>query len=458
MGSMPKDLHPNFIPQLVMENWRKLYPDQESCPGVIYIDMWPLAPPLAFTIDPALANQFLQEPSMPKAKNAIDYLYPLTQNLDMVCAEGAKWKVWRTRFNPGFSSKNITALVPAMLDEVAVFRDTLRKKAGKDGSWGEVFPLEVETTNLTLDVIGRAALDVRLNEQTNGPSALHTALLDQLSLCMFDYNIFTFPKMISPRRHWKMAQNTKIMNDFLMPGVQARLGAAKEKAGTKTVVDLAVKTFNEEAVAEGKGAVPDKDFIDVVIAQLKIFIFAGHDTTATTICWVLHSLAKNPEVLAKVRAEHDSVFGSDYLAVLEQLQKSPHLLNQLPYTLAVIKESLRLFPSPGSIRDGTKKFAFTVSGSGVPYPTEGFMVWDGIRATMRWDEVWVKAKEFIPERWLVGPDDELYPKKNAWRPFGLGPRNCIGQELALTEIKMVVALVVREMDIDCAWDEWDALK
>jgi len=158
MGALPRDLHPNYIPQLLAENWQTLFPGERKCPPLIYLDMWPMAPPLLFPTDPDLAAQFLHEASLPKAAMANWYLKPLTGNLDLVSSEGAKWKVWRSRFNPGFSSRNITALVPAILDEVLVFADALKAKAGVDGGWGQVFSLETLTTNLTLDVIGRAAL------------------------------------------------------------------------------------------------------------------------------------------------------------------------------------------------------------------------------------------------------------------------------------------------------------
>lgn len=298
MSSLPRDLHPNYIPQLVVENFRTLFPDRTSCPGALYVDMWPMGPPMLFTINPDLTNQLLQEQSLRKAENAIKFLYPLAHNLDLVSSDGARWKIWRSRLSPGFSAKNITALIPAVLGDVAIFRDQLRAKAGENGAWGDVFALEDMATNLTLDVIGRAALDVSLREQTKGPSALKTALLDQLTLCMFDYNILTLPKMISPVRHWKMARNTRKMRDFLLPAVQRRIGGAVEKSShqLKTVVDLTVKAFNEEVADKGEEeALPDREFVDTVIAQLKIFVFAGHDTTATTICWVLHCLAKTPK-------------------------------------------------------------------------------------------------------------------------------------------------------------------
>lgn len=55
----------------------------------------------------------------------------------------------------------------------------------------------------------------------------------------------------------------------------------------------------------------------------------------------------------------------------------------------------------------------------------------------------------------MGPGDPLYPVKGAWRPFEFGPRNCVGQELAMLEIRVVLALTVREFDFSDAYAEWD---
>lgn len=69
----------------------------------------------------------------------------------------------------------------------------------------------------------------------------------------------------------------------------------------------------------------------------------------------------------------------------------------------------------------------------------------------------VRSREFLPERWLVGPENPLYPNvKGAWRPFEYGPRNCIGQLQVMVEVKAVLALTVREFDIKPAYEQWDA--
>jgi len=395
-----------------------------------------------------------------KLANVVKFLYPLTQNLDILTSEGDRWRVWRSRFNPGFSSKSLTALIPTILEETVVFRDILRAKAGKDGGWGDVFPLEPLATNLTFDVIGRAALDIRLHEQTRGPGLLQQAMIDQLSQGVFEYNLWTLPTRLNPIRLWKIARNTRTMREALLPSIYARLEssvATKPSAKAKTIVDLAVREFLQEDAGKGNQAKVDDAFIDIVLSQLKIFVFAGQDVTSTSICWAIHCLAKYPSAAAKVRAEHDTILGTNLDDVVPKLQASPHLLNQLTYTLAFVKETLRMYPGVGPVRGGTRDFNFDVPGS-EPYPTEGFMILDAVRATSRAEHIWVRPNEFLPERFTASPGDPLYPPKNAWHPFGLGPRNCIGQELALSELKVVLALVARELDIDCAWDKWDIVQ
>jgi cytochrome P450 len=395
-----------------------------------------------------------------KVANMVRFLHPLTQNLDILTTHGAQWRVWRSRFNPGFSSKSITGLVPFILEEVVTFRNILRSKAGPGGSWGGVFPLEPLATNLTFDVIGRAALDVRLGEQADGPGLLQRALVDQISQGVFERNLWTLPRRLSPIRWWRVTRNTKTMREALLPSIYSRLESSVSTvklSKSKTIVDLAVQEFLQEDASKAKQLKVDGSFIDTVLAQLKIFIFAGHDVTSTTICWTIHCLAKYPLEAAKMRAEHDDVLGADLEDVVPRIQASPYLLNQLPYTLAFIKETLRLFPGVGAVRGGTADFMFDVPGA-APHPTKGFMILDAIRATSYAEHIWVRPKEFLPERFLVGPGHPLYPPKNAWHPFGMGPRSCIGQELALTEVKVVLALVARELEIDCAWDKWDNLK
>jgi cytochrome P450 len=69
---------------------------------------------------------------------------------------------------------------------------------------------------------------------------------------------------------------------------------------------------------------------------------------------------------------------------------------------------------------------------------------------------WLRPDEFLPERWIVPVGHELYPRHSAWRPFELGPRNYIGQALVMIELRVILACLTREFDLEPAYAEWDA--
>ena len=168
-----------------------------------------------------------------------------------------------------------------------------------------------------------------------------------------------------------------------------------------------------------------------------------------------HILQKYPAELAKVRQELDSVFGAG-ISAGDQLKDNPYLANQLEYTLAVIKEILRLWPAASGGRQGRKGFFIKHPTTGDMIDTEGLTIWLVNMSMQRDQRIWGDdADEFKPERFLPGNADKLPP--NAWRPFEKGPRNCIGQELALIEMKVMLAMTLREFDIRSAYDELSSL-
>lgn len=215
--------------------------------------------------------------------------------------------------------------------------------------------------------------------------------------------------------------------------------------------------FNDVLEADGNITCPElsPEFVKDLISNLKNFVFAGHDTTTTTICWIFKNLQDNPDSLAKLRAEHNEVLGNDQTTAADQIRQAAHKLYNLPYTLGVIKETLRLTPVAATLRDGQSGFYLANPGDSFQYHTEGFAIWDAMPMLHRRADLWPQPDKFIPERWMVPEGDPLRPHKDAWRPFELGNRNCIGQELALIELRLVIVLVARRFDIAEAWNEWD---
>ncbi|MCJ1307147.1 hypothetical protein MMC25_000793, partial [Agyrium rufum] len=227
----------------------------------------------------------------------------------------------------------------------------------------------------------------------------------------------------------------------------------KDNRNAKTILGLAIDGYQSSKESKDSTEL-DQTFIPFAMAQMKGLILAGHGTTANTICYVYHNLSKHPTALASVRAEHAQILGPDPHATILQ---NPHVLNQLPFTLAVIKETLRLFPADSSPRRGNPDF-FLRDESDKAYPTDKCLVWSMPQAIHRSPKWWPRPDEFIPERFLVPEGHELHPVKGAWRAFEFGPRNCVGQELALSEMKIVLALTIRRFSVQAAYEEWEEMK
>ena len=232
--------------------------------------------------------------------------------------------------------------------------------------------------------------------------------------------------------------------------------AREPKQRARSIASLALETYNNDfrgtTASEGR---MDPEFRRYAIDQLKTFFFAGHDTSSTTICYIFYLLKKNPLVLDEVCKEHDAVFGKNASAAAELIRQDPYILNRLEYSLAVIKETLRIFPVASSVREGEPNLHIFDPGTGRSYPTEGCMIWMLVPAIQHHPNLWSDPEIFRPDRFL-GLNAASLPK-DAYRPFEKGPRSCIGQELAYLEIKVAMALCLRTFQITTAYEEVDKL-
>lgn len=160
--------------------------------------------------------------------------------------------------------------------------------------------------------------------------------------------------------------------------------------------------------------------------ELVIFLASGLETTATTLAYALWSLGRHRGIYDRVAAEVSSV---DEAA----LRTNPR--SQLPYTVSVIQEALRLGgPTPGVMRIARQDMA--VDGFRVE---AGSMLLVGVYAMHRDPELWDRPLEFDPDRFSAGRS------RMQWQflPFGGGPRSCIGEFFALTAATLELASIVR---------------
>lgn len=201
--------------------------------------------------------------------------------------------------------------------------------------------------------------------------------------------------------------------------------------------------------------------------QLKTFLFAGHDTTAILTSWMYYYLSLTPRALSAVRAELDAVLGPDPSpSAVRAALLAPggaDLVARMTYCSAVIKETLRLQPPAGSARLAPVGTGLTapVGPGGKTACVDGLVIYMCHNSVQRDRRVFGEnADDFVPERWLGDTDtsertNEVDGGKGksgipagAWRPFERGPRNCVGQELANIEARVIMAMTVRRYDFD----------
>ncbi|MCJ1240351.1 hypothetical protein MMC14_008353 [Varicellaria rhodocarpa] len=179
-----------------------------------------------------------------------------------------------------------------------------------------------------------------------------------------------------------------------------------------------------------------------IVANSTTLIVGGSDPVTTVLAGALNQLLQHPKAMDKLVREVRSSFRS------ESGISAMSTRALLPYLTAVLKESLRLCPpTPDSMRRAVRKGGANVAGHFLP---EGTVVGVSCYAAFKSAENFSSPEEFVPERWLPHPDcGDAYSKDRpaAFHPFGVGPHNCIGQLLAWVELRVLLARLVWNFDI-----------
>ena len=180
---------------------------------------------------------------------------------------------------------------------------------------------------------------------------------------------------------------------------------------------------------EGNG-LTDQEIQD----EVDTFMFEGHDTTTSGMCWTLYCLAKHPEHQDKVREEVRNVLmGRDWLEYDD--------LKELKYTQWCIKEAMRLYPPVLFIPRQTSE-SLELDGHVIP---KGMPVAINVRSLHRNADTWENPNEYDPLRFHPSNTEGRHPF--AYIPFSGGQRNCIGQNFALNEERVVIASILNRFKL-----------
>ena len=361
-----------------------------------------------FTRDPQIIRHILQ-------KNHRNYQKSQLQTVDLakyighglLTSNGEHWRVHRRMIQPAFHKKQLEALL-------GIMDQAIRKELSRidDGKELDVFPV---MSDLAFQVVAKSLFsrsDIRqrmkqLQEITEKNQRMLIREMRQ------PYLNWWFRLSGKIRRHLGYAeQGREILNQI----VQERIDSGEHR---DDLLDMLL-----EARYEDGSPMPRQQLLDEVL----ILFTAGHETTANALSFTIYFLAQNSSIQEKVFEEVSQIDPDTELTVL---------LRSLPYTQRCIEESLRIYP-PAYVIDREATGEDLVRGLQL---SKGSLVLMSVYELHRHRSFWKDPEVYRPERF-----DEIAPKEltQYYYPFGAGPRMCIGNNFAMSEMILTLARIVRK--------------
>jgi cytochrome P450 len=319
----------------------------------------------------------------------------------------------RATMMPAFHREQVAASVEAMIDEATPAIEMLRS--------GEIVDIYEWMRRLAMRIAMRALLGLDPDEAGKGAAAA-----EHFERALEFYGIdFALRFLRGPGSPWrKMLDSRKVLDEIVFSEIAHR--RQSPDSGRMDVLSLLLDVRDEA----GEGF-SDREVRD----QLMTLMFAGHDTSTSTLTFMMYELAHRPDVIEKLQEEQDRVLGGD-VPDIEKLER------EMPYLDQVLDEVLRLYP-PAWIGPRRAVRDFEFNGHTVP---EGAYLNYCSWASHRIPEFFPEPEAFRPERFTRERKAAL--PRGAYVPFGGGKRICIGKRFGQIEVKLVATMLLQRMRLD----------
>nr|XP_028589391.1 cytochrome P450 4B1-like isoform X1 [Podarcis muralis] len=371
----------------------------------------------------------------PKAMTTYKFFLPWIGK-GLLILDGPKWFQHRRLLTPGFHYDILKPYVALIADSTKVMLDKWEKMIDKDATKSlEMFE---HVSLMTLESIMKCAFSYQSKGQTHRE-------LDSYIKAVYDLTYLVSQRVRT------LLYRIDLIYRCTAAGRSFLEACRVAHQHTDKVIEERKKSFRKEGELEKIKQKRYLDFLDILLcakdengvglsdedlrAEVDTFMFEGHDTTASGISWLLYAMAQNPEHQQRCREEIKETLGDRDTIHWDDLGK-------IPYTTMCIKESLRLYPPvPGISRQLSKPITFC-DGRSLP---KGSLVAINIYCIHRNPSVWQDPEVFDPTRFSSEKSSQRH--SHAFVPFAAGPRNCIGQQFAMNEMKVALAQILLRFEI-----------
>ena len=330
----------------------------------------------------------------------------------LVPNDGESWKRQHKLIMPGFHKRRVDAYAPTMVAFTERMIDRWKE--------GERRDMRLELNALALEVVASTLFDIDIGKEDS--KTIREAIGDVSEILVVDAD-----KTVPRPSWWPTASNRRKKRAIAKIENIIRRVHEERLAHRKDRGDL----FSHMVFVEDEeGRMTDEQLRD----EAMTLIFAGHETTAHALTWTWYLLARSPDNVARLRAELDQVVGDRPVEVDD--------LPNLPYLEMVVKESLRLLPSVWAYARQAQR----------DLVVEGYEIEKGQTVTIshiamgRNPKYYEDPDEFRPERWTREFERSL--PRGAYTPFAGGPRVCLGKQFAMMEMRMILATLVRRVEVN----------
>ncbi|KAL6974297.1 hypothetical protein U1Q18_028478 [Sarracenia purpurea var. burkii] len=427
-SSQPMPFSHNILPRVLSfyHHWRKIY-------GATFIVWFGHTVRLAVS-DPDLIREIFTSKSEFYEKNEAHPLIKQLEGDGLLSLKGEKWAHHRKIITPTFHMENLKLLIPVAGRSVIEMLD--KWEAMTDS--GEV---EIEVSKwfqtLTQDIITRTAFGSSYEDG----KAIFRLQAQQMALASEAFQKVFIPgyRFLPTKRNmksWKLDKEIKKSLVSLIDRRRENSGAETVGNGAKDLLGLMIQASARESSgrkrSEFKSSPSSKITVHDIAEECKSFFFAGEQTTSNLLTWTTVLLAMHPHWQVLARDEVLKVCGSRDVPSKDDFAK-------LKTLSMILNEALRLYPPiVATIRRA--KADVELGGYKIPRGTELLIP---ILAVHHDQATWGNdANEFNPARFSDGVA-RAAKHPVAFIPFGLGIRTCVGQNLAILQAKLTLAIVLQ---------------
>lgn len=363
-------------------------------------------------VDPDAMKYILQENNRNYIKGSNFKAIELIIGDGLAVKEGDAWRNQRRLMQPSFHRHRVAALVTDMTKIIAEMLESWRTQDADTP-----FDVSAQMMLLTQRILVKSLLSIDggdvAAELLEAWNAVYTYLSDQL------FAVFRLPVWIptSGNRQFQQAMHT--LDKVVYRVIQ-------EHRQTTTPPDDILSMLMDVVDEESGERMSDRQLRDEIMTVFT----GGFETSAGVLAWAWYLLSKHPSVERRLQAELADVLGGR-IPTFEDLPK-------LKYTKMIIEETMRLYPGAWGFTR-TNLDADEVSGYHIPANS---LVMMSPYVVHRLPRLWENPEGFDPERFA--PEKAASRSRNAYIPFGSGPRQCIGEIFAMVEMQLVLAMVAQQ--------------